>query len=75
MQEGSALVHGDPSCESRRALDCAAQVTGPSSKGSHHDEESGVHPAYKTKYKVRNWPAYDRALVRRGDLTLWLSPT
>ncbi|MFT7521706.1 MAG: hypothetical protein ACI9MC_003858, partial [Kiritimatiellia bacterium] len=34
-------------------------------------KRSKVHPAYKTKYKVRNWPAYDRALVRRGDLTLW----
>jgi len=24
------------------------------------------------KYKVRNWPAYNRALVRRGSLTLWI---
>jgi hypothetical protein len=23
---------------------------------------------------VRNWPAYDRALVRRGDLTIWIAP-
>ena len=23
------------------------------------------------RYKVRNWPAYNRALVRRGRLTLW----
>ena len=23
------------------------------------------------RYKVRNWPAYNRALVRRGQLTLW----
>ncbi|MFT7520528.1 MAG: hypothetical protein ACI9MC_002677 [Kiritimatiellia bacterium] len=38
-------------------------------------KRSKVHPAYKTKYKARNWPAYDRALVRRGDFTLWLSPT
>jgi len=33
-----------------------------------------VHPKYKTKYHVGNWPAYDRALVRRGDVTLWLAP-
>jgi len=23
---------------------------------------------------VRNWPEYDRALVQRGDVTLWLTP-
>ena len=23
------------------------------------------------RYKVRNWPEYNRALVRRGQLTLW----
>ena len=35
---------------------------------------SRIHPSYKTKYGVANWPSYDRALVRRGDVTLWLSP-
>ncbi len=35
---------------------------------------SRVHPTYKTKYHVGNWPAYDRALVQRGDVTLWLAP-
>ena len=30
-------------------------------------KRSRVHPKYKTKYKVRNWSAYDRVLVRRGD--------
>ncbi len=24
------------------------------------------------KYRVRNWPAYNRALVRRGGLTFWI---
>ena len=33
-----------------------------------------MHPKYKTKYRVGNWPAYDRALVQRGDVTLWLTP-
>jgi hypothetical protein len=28
-----------------------------------------VHPTYKTKYRVANWPSYDRALVGRGDIT------
>ena len=34
-------------------------------------KRSKVHPKYKTKYRVRNWGEYDRALVDRGDLTLW----
>lgn len=25
----------------------------------------------KAKYLVKNWPEYDRALVRRGDITVW----
>ncbi len=32
-----------------------------------------VHPTYTTKYRVANWRAYERALVQRGDVTLWLS--
>ena len=36
--------------------------------------KSRVHPRYTTKYRVGNWPAYDRALVQRGDVTLWLTP-
>ncbi len=35
---------------------------------------SRVHPTYKTKYHVRTWASYDRALVRGGDITIWLSP-
>ena len=34
---------------------------------------SRVHPKYKTKYRVSNWAEYDRALVQRGDITLWIS--
>jgi hypothetical protein len=34
---------------------------------------SRVHPNYKTNYRVTNWAEYDRALVRRGDITLWIS--
>ena len=36
--------------------------------------KSRVHPTYKTQYHVQNWTAYDRALVCRGDITIWLSP-
>jgi hypothetical protein len=35
---------------------------------------SRVHPNYKTKYRVTNWPSYDKALVDRGDVTLWITP-
>ena len=35
--------------------------------------KSRVHPKYKTKYHVCNWPEYECALVRRGDVTFWLS--
>ena len=35
--------------------------------------KSRVQPKYKTKYRVGNWPAYERGLVQRGDVTLWLS--
>ena len=31
------------------------------------------HPRYRKRYKVTNWPAYERSPVKRGDFTLWLS--
>ena len=37
-------------------------------------KRSRVHPSFKTNDHVGNWPAYDRGLVRRGALTLWISP-
>ena len=36
-------------------------------------KRSRVHPKYKTKDRVTNWAEYDRGLVDRGDLTLWIS--
>jgi len=30
-----------------------------------------VSANYKTKYRVKNWPAYDTALRDRGDITVW----
>ena len=35
---------------------------------------SRVHPKYKTKYRVTNWPEYERSLAQRGDITIWLTP-
>ncbi len=36
--------------------------------------KSRVPPTYKTKYRVANWPEYERGLVQRGDITIWLTP-
>ena len=35
--------------------------------------QSKVHPTYKTKYRIANWPACNRALVHRRDVTVWVS--
>ena len=34
---------------------------------------SKVHPEYTTTYHGGNWPEDEQVLVRRGDVTLWLS--
>ncbi len=38
-------------------------------------EEPDTSPrkAWRPRYLVRNWPEYDRALARRGDVTVWVS--
>ncbi len=36
--------------------------------------KSRIHPKYKTRYRVSNWAQYDQALVKRGDITLWITP-
>jgi len=37
-------------------------------------KRSKVHPTHKRRYRVTNWPSYDRALAERGSLTVWFSP-
>ncbi len=36
-------------------------------------KSSRVNPKYKTRYRVRNWPDYERGLRSRGDVTMWFS--
>jgi hypothetical protein len=36
--------------------------------------EARRHRIPRARYKVSNWPEYDRALQRRGSLTLWVTP-
>jgi len=31
------------------------------------------HPKYKTQYRVKNWPEYEKSLRNRGDITIWFS--
>ena len=52
----------------------AGMLTIATAAGHDLDVKSRVHPKYKTTYRVGNWAEYDRALVRRGDVTLWLTP-
>lgn len=33
------------------------------------------NPEFTFRYKIRNWPEYNRALIRRGQLTLWFDET
>ena len=32
------------------------------------------HKIPRARYRVQNWPGYDRALQRRGGLTVWVTP-
>lgn len=36
--------------------------------------EARRHKIPRARYKVTNWPDYDRALQRRGSLTVWVTP-
>ncbi len=33
--------------------------------------KSRITPKYKTKYRVKNWAAYEDSLRKRGDITVW----
>lgn len=33
--------------------------------------KSKATPKYKTKYRVKNWRAYEESLRKRGDITVW----
>ena len=36
-------------------------------------QSSRVNPKYKKRYRVGNWPAYERGLRARGDVTVWFA--
>ena len=65
---------GTPDSErGRRPGPCAADGRGP--RAGRLGAGAGLLSGSwcKTKYRVANWPAYNQALVRRGDVTVWLS--
>lgn len=41
---------------------------------AHKANESRRHKIPKARYHVENWAAYDAALRRRGNLTIWVTP-
>ena len=40
----------------------------------HKANEARRHKIPRARYKVANWPEYDRALQQRGSLTVWITP-
>src|SRR5262245_27965649 len=62
--------------DARSFLGVGAQIQSEVARRAAHTGwmKSRVHPTYKTRYHLQNWGAYDRALVWRGDITVWLSP-
>ena len=40
----------------------------------HKANEARRHKIPRARYRVTNWPDYDRALQQRGSLTVWVTP-
>lgn len=40
----------------------------------HKFNEPRRHKIPRARYRVQNWPEYDRALQQRGSLTVWVTP-
>ena len=40
----------------------------------HKANEARRHEIPRARYRVTNWPDYDRALQQRGSLTVWVTP-
>src|SRR3569623_939227 len=41
---------------------------------SYKAHEPRRHKIPRARYRVSNWPEYDRALQQRGSLTVWVTP-
>jgi Transposase DDE domain len=52
---------------------CRAFASFPSSRITFKFHAAERHRIPKARYRVQNWPDYDRGLVRRGDIRAWLS--
>ena len=65
---GKALVHDSDRRGRLRRLHFGERH---SRSGDGRRTKSKVTPKYKTKYRVKNWPTYEAALRKRGDITFW----
>src|SRR3954447_12308824 len=78
--------HGESGADARWCKNAAPGLGGaaaerygatPSSAGCpmpYRFNEPRRHKIPRARYRVQNWPEYDRALQRRGDLTVWVTP-
>lgn len=41
--------------------------------GSSALRRPGCHPSYRAKVRESNWCEYERSLIQRGNVTIWLS--
>jgi hypothetical protein len=62
------MVHGWPIA----GMSCNFAAV-PSSRMPFKFHEAHRHRIPKARFRVENWPEYDRGLVRRGDIRVWLS--
>ena len=67
-----ARIAADP--VTLRASRCATFPLWRRAESPKSKRRSKIHPSYKGRYRVLNWSEYDRALVQRGDLTIWFTP-
>jgi hypothetical protein len=37
-----------------------------------HPPDNTDHSVAKQKFKITNWPTYNKALINRGSITFWL---
>ena len=69
-----ALVHHSPGSRALSASQgWSVERSGPSAAHCPH-ELPGPPEKFMTKFRVANWPEYERSLVQRGDITFTMSP-
>src|ERR671912_455327 len=71
----TALVHkSGPSTSPRPALGVGDRPPTSGRSMPYKANEARRHKIPRARYRVTNWPDYDRALQQRGSLTVWVTP-